>query len=33
MKIYEVTDEKFRKYGRVVKNIDTTELVKTLKKV
>lgn len=33
MKIYEVTDEKFCKYGRVVKNIDTTELVKTLKKV
>lgn len=33
MKIYEVTDEKFRKYGRVVKNIDTTELIETLKKV
>lgn len=33
MKIYEVTDEKFRKYGRVVKNLDTAELVETLKKV
>lgn len=33
MKIYEVTDEKFRKYGRIVKNLDTAELVETLKKV
>lgn len=33
MKIYEVTDENFRKYGRVVKDLDTTGLVETLKKV
>lgn len=33
MKIYEVTDKNFRKYGRVVKDLDTTGLVETLKKV
>lgn len=33
MKIYEVTDEKFRRYGRVLKTIDTTGLVEELKKV
>ena len=27
MTIYDVTDEKFRKYGRIVKNIDFSELV------
>ncbi len=30
MKIYDVTDERFKKYGRVVKNIDFSELVKVL---
>ena len=30
MKVYSVTDEKFRKYGRVVKNVDFTELVKAM---
>lgn len=30
MTIYEVTDEKFRKYGRIVKNIDFSGLVETL---
>ena len=33
MKIYEVTDEKFRRYGRVLKMLDTTGLVEELKKV
>ena len=30
MTIYDVTDEKFRKYGRIVKNIDFSELVTAL---
>ena len=30
MTIYDVTDEKFRKYGRVVKNIDFSGLVEAL---
>ena len=30
MKICSVTDEKFRKYGRVVKNVDFTALVKAM---
>lgn len=33
MTVYEVTDERFRKYGRVVKGVDFTELVAELKKV
>lgn len=32
MQIYEVEDERFRKYGRIV-NIDTTEVVKEMEKV
>lgn len=32
MKIYKVTDPAFRKYGRVVTNVDFTELVAALKK-
>ena len=32
MKIYKVTDPEFRKYGRVVKNVDFTDLVARLKK-
>lgn len=32
MKIYSVTDEKFKRYGRVVKGIDFTELVKEMEK-
>lgn len=32
MKIYDVTDERFRVYGRVVKNIDFAPLVEELKK-
>lgn len=31
MKIYEVTDEKFRKYGRVITDIDFKELVEKLR--
>ena len=27
MTIYDVTDEKFKKYGRIVQNIDFSELV------
>lgn len=30
MQIYQVTDEKFRKYGKVVTNVDFTELVEVL---
>ncbi len=30
MKIYNVNDENFRKYGRVVKGYDCTELIKTM---
>ena len=30
MKVYSVTDDRFKKYGRVVKNIDFSELVKAL---
>ncbi len=30
MTIYEVTDKRFAKYGRIVKNVDFTELVQTL---
>lgn len=30
MEIYSVTDEKFKKYGRVVKDIDFTELIKAM---
>ncbi len=32
MQIYDVTDERFRVYGRVVKNIDFSSLVEELKK-
>lgn len=32
MKILSITDEKFKKYGRVVKGIDFTELVKAMEK-
>ena len=32
MKIYSLTDEKFRKYGRIVKDIDFTELVQEMEK-
>lgn len=32
MTIYDVTDEKFKKYGRVVKNIDFSGLVEALEK-
>lgn len=31
MTIYEVTDERFSRYGKIVKNIDFSELVKALK--
>lgn len=30
MKIYNVTDERFKKYGKIVKDIDFSELVKTM---
>ena len=30
MKIYSVTDERFKKYGKVVKDIDFSGLVKAL---
>lgn len=30
MKIYDVTDEKFRKYGKVIKNIDFSSLVNAM---
>lgn len=30
MKIYDVTDERFKKYGRIVKDIDFSELVKVM---
>lgn len=33
MTIYDVNDKRFQKYGRVVKDLDTAELVETLKKV
>lgn len=33
MKIYDVTDARFRKYGKVVKNIDFSELVEAMKKM
>jgi hypothetical protein len=32
MQIYELTDERFRKYGRIVKNIDFSTLVEEMKK-
>lgn len=32
MKIYDVTDARFRKYGKVIKNIDFTALVEAMKK-
>ncbi|MBO5070612.1 MAG: DUF4867 family protein, partial [Roseburia sp.] len=32
MQIYEVTDPCFRKYGKVIKNIDFSSLVEKLKK-
>lgn len=32
MKIYDVTDERFRKYGKVIKNIDFAPLVAEMKK-
>lgn len=31
MTIYEVTDERFRKYGRIIKNIDFSSLTKAMK--
>lgn len=31
MKIYDVTDERFHKYGRIVKDIDFTELIEKMK--
>lgn len=31
MQIYEVTDERFKKYGRVIKNIDFSPLVEAMK--
>lgn len=31
MKIYDVTDERFRKYGKVIKNIDFSTLVEAMK--
>ena len=31
MKVYPITDEAFRKYGRVVENVDFSELVEVLK--
>lgn len=30
MKIYDVTDERFNKYGRIIKDIDFTELIKAM---
>ncbi len=33
MQIYEIGDEKFRKYGRVLKGIDTSELVEVMRKL
>ncbi len=33
MQIYKVEDERFKKYGRVVKNLDTAELVKRMETV
>ncbi len=30
MKVYRVTDERFKKYGRVIRDIDFTELVKAM---
>ena len=30
MQIYQVTDERFKKYGKVISNVDFTELVKAL---
>ncbi|MFV0464568.1 MAG: DUF4867 family protein [Lachnospiraceae bacterium] len=30
MEIYQITDEKFRKYGRIIKDIDITELIEKL---
>lgn len=32
MKILKVTDEAFKRYGRVVDNVDFTDLVEELKK-
>ena len=32
MHIYKVTDPEFRKYGRVIKNVDVSELAAALKK-
>lgn len=32
MKIYDVTDERFRRYGKIVKNIDFSTLVEAMKK-
>lgn len=32
MTIYDVTDERFRRYGKVIKNIDFTTLVEAMKK-
>ena len=31
MKIYNVTDERFKAYGKVVKDIDFSEMVRVLK--
>ena len=33
MKIYDVTDEKFAKYGKIVKNVDFSELVKAINEI
>lgn len=33
MKVYSVTDDRFKKYGKVVKDIDFSELVKTMEEV
>lgn len=30
MQLYQVTDEKFKKYGRLIKNLDVTELVEKM---
>lgn len=32
MKIYKVTDEQFKKYGKIVKNVDFSELIDYMKK-
>ena len=32
MKIYSVNDPEFREYGRVINNVDFTELVEAMKK-